>query len=96
METAQIRKVARPQSAVVAPEIRRPIGAPRPQSAAKKTRFFLVEKPVLRGQDQLLKDLITNEKYAEQRETFKRLAKITKGGTDMSEPVTYQRSAKLS
>ena len=76
--------------------MRRPMGAPRPQSAAKKTKFFLVEKPILRGQDQLLKDLITNEKYAEQRETFKRLAKVDKGGTDMSEPVTYYRAKKMS
>ena len=44
----------------------------------------------------MLKELITDPNFAEQRETFKRLAKVSKGATDMSEPVTFSRGKIMS
>jgi hypothetical protein len=44
----------------------------------------------------MLKDLIEKQEFAEQRETFKRLAKLKSGGTDMSEPKTFHRTNILS
>ena len=44
----------------------------------------------------MLKELITDPNFAEQRETFKRLAKVSKGGTDMSQPVTFSRGKIMS
>ena len=47
------------------------------------------------GNQKLHEDLITNHKFAEQRETFKRIANLKKGGTDTSQPETYKLSKKL-
>jgi hypothetical protein len=44
----------------------------------------------------MLKDLITDPIFSEQRETFKRLANVSKGGSDMTEPVTFSRGKIMS
>lgn len=54
------------------------------------------EKPELYGEEKLLKDLILNEEFAEQRETIRRLNGVTKPTTDMSMPETYKRVKILS
>ena len=44
----------------------------------------------------MLKDLIDGQEYTEQRETFKRLANLKSGGTDMSQPKSFHRGKILS
>jgi hypothetical protein len=51
-------------------------------SANKQTTYYYKEKPEYTPNEFFLKELMDSEKYAEQRETFKRLAKVSKGGTD--------------
>jgi hypothetical protein len=39
----------------------------------------------------LNKNLITDQKFSEQRETFKRVVNIKKGGVDHSKPETFSK-----
>ena len=53
-------------------------------------------KPIQTGLKKLDNDLVQGDKFSEQRETFKRVANVKKGGTDCNQPETYKLSKKLT
>lgn len=78
-------------------EVKPPYGVRRNRGASgKPTTYYYKEKPAYTPNEFFMKELLDSEKYAEQRETFKRLAKVNKGGTDTSQPDTYHLAPALS
>jgi hypothetical protein len=79
-------KKNRPVTAFVNDGVKPPYGVKknRGYSAKRPTTYYYKEKPDLTTNEFFMKELMDSEKYAEQRETFKRLAKVNKGTTDMS------------
>ncbi len=64
-----------------------------PKQHVSKIRPRSAVKPV--GMKKLEHDLILGHQFAEQRETFKRIANIKSGVTDHKPPTTFKMSKKL-
>ena len=44
----------------------------------------------MKGSERLQNKLVNGKEFAEQRETFKRIANVKKGGTDHAKPDTFK------
>ena len=56
-----------------------------------KTVYKYKDPVNLNDQEKLIHKMVYDPEYCEQREAYRRIANLKKGGTDQSKPVTFDR-----
>ena len=63
---------------------------------SSNTKYTMRDPAALNPQEKLIHNMVYSQEFEEQRETYKRLANLKKGGTDFSEPKTMNLKYQLS